>query len=159
HPGQVGGPEPGVPGPDPRPRLAEAGAAGGDADVAEDVEHVPSTDRDPVDRRDHRLWGLADPPVQVLDPEDAVLGRAVVAGLGALLLVAAGAERLLAGAGQDHRPDVLVRPGLEEGVHQLVDGPAAEGVVAGGAVDGGDRRWAFDGVEDVRVVSYVHVAS
>ena len=103
---------------------------GGDREVAEHVQHVAAADRVAVDRGDHRLGDLADQPVQVLDLEQARLRRAVVAGLGALLLVAAGAEGAVAGAGEADDADLGARPGPLEAVDQLVDGARAERVHA-----------------------------
>ena len=101
--GEVAGAEAGVEGADARAGLAELRGVRGDGQVAQHVQHVAAADRDAVDRGDDRLGDVADQPVQVADLEQAALGRAVVAGLGALLQVAAGAERLLAGAGEDDR--------------------------------------------------------
>jgi hypothetical protein len=56
----------------------------------------------PFDRRDDGFRDRPNQPVQPLDLEKPALRRAVVAGLGALLLVAAGTERPVAGAGQHH---------------------------------------------------------
>jgi hypothetical protein len=101
---QVGAAEAGVERADPRPGLPEAGVLGGDREVAHHVQHVAAADRDAVDRGDHRLRAVADQPVQRLDLEQAGLGGPVVAGLLALLLVAADAEGLVAGAGQRDHP-------------------------------------------------------
>ena len=109
-PGEVGRAEARVERADPRPGLAEPCGLGGDRQVAQHVQHVPAADRQAVDRRDDRLGDVADQPVQVADLEQAALGRAVVAGLGPLLDVAAGAERLVARAGEDHRLHAVVGP-------------------------------------------------
>src|SRR5439155_18588328 len=107
---QVGRAEAGVERADARPRLAEAGRVRGDRQVAKDVKDVAAADRVAVHGRDHRLRHLADQAVQVLDLEQPGLGRAVVAGLRALLLVAAGAERAVARAGQADDADLRVGP-------------------------------------------------
>ncbi len=78
------------------PTWPKTRGVGGDRQVAQHVQHVAAADREAVDRRDHRLGHVADRPVQRVDLEQAGLRRAVVAGLHPLLLVAAGAERLLA---------------------------------------------------------------
>src|SRR2546425_11670623 len=51
-----------------------------------------------------------------------------IAALAALLLVAAGAERLVAGAGQHDHADRRIPACVDEGVGQLGDGLRAEGV-------------------------------
>ena len=94
------------------------------------MEDVAAADREAVHRGDDRLGDVADQLVQVADLEHSALGRAVVAGLRALLDVAAGAERLLARAGEDDRLHRVVGPRRAEGLDQLLDGLAAEGVVA-----------------------------
>jgi hypothetical protein len=89
--------------------------------------------------------------VQVDHLEQAVAGRAVVAGLGPLLDVAADAERAGPGPGEDDPTDGLVRPGSLEGVDQLLDGLAPEGVEPIFPVDGDDRRGPVDLVQYVLV--------
>ena len=107
---EVAGAEAGVERADARAGLAEARRVGGDREVAQHVQHVSAADRVAVHRGDHRLGDVADHAVQVLDLEQARLRRPVVAGLGALLLVAAGAEGPVAGAGEAHDADVAGRP-------------------------------------------------
>src|SRR5437870_4298762 len=82
-----------------------------------------------------KLGAVADQPVQVLDLEQPRLGLAVVARLRPLLLVAAGAERLVPRAREAHDPDLGTRPGPFEAADELVDGPGPEGVEAIGTVD------------------------
>src|SRR4030095_5502352 len=84
-----------------------------------------------------------------LDLEETRLGRPVVAGLGALLLIAAGAERLVARAGQRADADRWIRPRRLEAVDQLVDGARAERVHALRPRDRDPREPALDGVGDV----------
>src|SRR5205823_1156749 len=78
-------------------------------------------DREAVDRGYHRFGYFSDQAVQPLDLEQAGSARPVVAALRALLLVAAGAERALAGARQADHADVRARPRAREQVDQLVD--------------------------------------
>ena len=73
HAGEVGRAEPGVERPHPRAGLAEHRVLGGDRDVAEDVEHVPTADGVPVDGGDDRFGDVADEPVQRLHFEQAGL--------------------------------------------------------------------------------------
>ena len=107
---QVGAAEAGVERADARAGLAEARVVGGDRQVAQHVQHVAAADRDAVHGGDHGLGNVADHAVQRLDLEQARLGRPVVAGLVALLLVAARAERLVARAGQHDHADRRGRP-------------------------------------------------
>ncbi|MNM96106.1 hypothetical protein D3C81_1085720 [compost metagenome] len=67
-------------------------------------------------------------------------------------LVAAGAERLVAGPGQHDHADRLVPAGAVEGVDQFQAGLAAERVVALGAVDGDGGDAVVFAVEDIFVV-------
>src|SRR5207247_8666828 len=94
---------------DAGPGLAEDGVLGGDREIAEDVQHVAAADREAVDHRDDRLRDVADRAVQSLDVHRAIEGSARgsgtfgargVAALAPLLLVPAGAERLVPGAGE-----------------------------------------------------------
>src|SRR3954470_2716619 len=128
--GQVRRAEPGVEGTHARAGLAEAGVLADDGDVAQNVQHVPAADGQAVDRGDDRLGDVADQLVQVADLEHAALRGAVVARIGTLLDLAAGAERLLAGSDENDRLDASVRPGGPESGDQLLDRLAAEGVVA-----------------------------
>src|SRR5690606_40789459 len=72
--------------------------------------------------------------------EHAALAGPVVAGLGTLLHVAAAAERLVAGTGEDHAPHLPVRPRGAERGDQLLHRVRRERVVALRAVDRDDRR-------------------
>ena len=80
------------------------------------MQDLPAADRVAGDRREHRLRQPADLHVQVADVEapDALLGDLVVADVAVVAadpLVAAGAERLVAGAGEDDRADLDVVAG------------------------------------------------
>jgi hypothetical protein len=63
-------------------------------------------------------------------------GAAAVIGTFMRRLVAAGAERLAAGAGQYDDADCLAPTGTPEGVEKFVAGFAAKGIVFGRAVEG-----------------------
>src|SRR5262249_59918049 len=112
------------------PRLPEGGRAGRDGGAAQPREDVPAADAGAVDRGNDRLGDVTDEPVQRLDFEDAALGRAVVAGLLALLLVAAGAERAVPCPRQCHDADLPVDPCHLERADQLVYGAAPKSVVS-----------------------------
>ncbi len=77
---------------------------------------MAAADRVAGDHRDHRLRQPADLHVQVADvePADALLGDLVVADVAVVAadsLIAAGAEGLVAGAGEDDRPHLEVVAG------------------------------------------------
>jgi hypothetical protein len=91
----------------------------------------------------------------IADFEHPALGRPVVTGLGALLDVAAGAERLIAGAGQDDRRHRAVGPGGAKRLDQFFDGLAAKRVVTLGPIDRDDRCRFVDLVGDVVVIGQV----
>ena len=149
HPCQIGGTETGVEGADLRAGLPEPGGLGGDAQVAEHVQHVPAADGDAVDGGDDRLGDVPDQLVQVADLEHAALGGPVVPGLRPLLDVTAGAERLLPLAGQDHHLHRLVGPRQPEGLDQLLHRPTTERVVPVRPVDRDHPDGPVDLVPDV----------
>src|SRR5690606_19327489 len=117
---------------------ADRGLLDGDADVAGEYDLAAAGDRVAVDGGDDRLVGL----------EDHLEQRAVLAGhrgvhlaAGAgdvvhLLHVAAGAESLVTGTGDDDRPHIGVVAGLDERLDELLHGVPAHGVAAVRAVDG-----------------------
>ncbi len=118
---------------DPRPCLAEAGVVGGDRQVAADVEDVATADRVSGDHRDDRLRGATDLDLEIEDvePPDALLGDVVVPDVAVVAsdsLVAAGAEREVALAGQDNDADLVVVPREVEGLGQLEQGLRPERV-------------------------------
>ena len=113
---------------------------GGDRQVADEVEDVAAADRVAGDHRDHRLRQAADLDLQVADVEaaDALLGDLVVADVAVVAadpLVAAGAEGLVARAGEDDRADLGVVAGRLEGVAELDQRLRPEGVADLGPVD------------------------
>ena len=126
HACQVPGAVAGVHAAHARARLAEHGRVGGDREVAEHVQHVAAADGEAVDHRDHRLGDVADRAVQRLHVHGALIPG--IAAVPALLLVAAGAERLVAGAGQHDHADRRIPVCVDERVGQLGDGLRAEGV-------------------------------
>jgi hypothetical protein len=111
---------------DPGARLAEDRGVGGDRQVAQDVQHVPSADREAVHHGDHRLRDLPDGAVQGLDVHGtrAVLG---VAAASALLPVTARAEGLVAAPVSTTTPTAGSKR-VEEGSGELGDGPRPEGI-------------------------------
>ena len=140
------------------PGLAEDGVVGGDREVADEVQDLPAADGVAGDRRQHRLRQAADLQVQVAGVEaaDALAGDLVVADVAVVAadpLVAAGAERLLAGAGEDDRGDLDVVARPAEGVAELGQRLRAEGVAHLGPVDRDPRDRLGALVEDVLVLA------
>ena len=113
---------------DLRAGLAEARVVGGDRQVADEVQHVAAADRVAGDHRDDRLGQAADLDVQVGDveaPDGAGLpGSVDVARVAAHALVAAGAERERALAGEDDDADrrVLARRSSASEISTIVCG-------------------------------------
>src|SRR5436190_9542906 len=119
--GEQGRSEAAVEASDARAGLPEDGVVGGDRQIADEVEDVPAADGVPGDHRHHRLRQPADLDVEIADVEaaDALLRDLVVADVAVVAadpLVAAGAERLGAGTGEDDRGDVDVVSGPGEGI-------------------------------------------
>ena len=122
-----------VEGADLRADLAEARVVGRDREVADDVQHVAAADRVARDHRHDRLRQPAHLDVQVGDVEAPDAREAValvlqVAGVAAHALVAAGAERVRALAGEHDHADRLVLAGALERLGDLDDRARAERV-------------------------------
>src|SRR4051794_4712662 len=138
----------------PEPRVVRR-----DRQVAADVEHVAAADRVPGDHRHDRLRAAAHLDLQVEDvqPPDALLGDRVVADVAVVAtdaLVAAGAERLVALAGEDDDADGRVVLRERERLAQLEQGLGPEGVAHLGPVDRDLRdALAVELVADVRVLA------
>src|SRR6185369_3853084 len=100
--GEVGGAESRVDAPDARPHLPEARVLGGEAEIADHLQHVAAADRPAVDGRDDRLRDVADDDVQLLDvePEVGACLPPLVTACAPHRLITARAEGTLAGAGQ-----------------------------------------------------------
>ena len=115
------------------PGLAELRVLGRDRQVADEVEDVAAADGVARDHRDHGLRQAADLHVEVADVQapDALLRDLVIADVAVIAadaLVAARAERLVAGAREDDRADLGVVARAVEGVAKLGQGLRAEGV-------------------------------
>ena len=113
--GEVADAEAAVERPDLRAGLAEAGVVGGDGEVADDVQHMPAADGVAGDHGDDGLGDGADLFLQIEHVEARHAVAADVAGVAAHLLVAAGAERLVALAGEDDDADRRILMGEVEG--------------------------------------------
>ena len=139
---------------DLRPDLAEARVVGGDREVADEVQHVAAADRVAGHHRHHRLGQPADLHVQVGDVEapDARAARDV-AGVAAHALVAAGAERVRALAGQHDHADLAVLARLVQRVGDLDQRLGPERVADLRAIDGDLGDPLGDLVADVLVLA------
>src|SRR6266545_4342124 len=138
---------------DARPGLAEARVVGSDRQVADDVQHVDAADRVARDHGDHRLGQAAELDLPVEDVEAAGARGVDVAVVAPHALVAARAERLVPGAGEDDDADLRVVARDLESLCHLDHGQGTEGVADVGAVDRdlGDPVPGL--VEDVLVVA------
>src|SRR5204862_620146 len=106
-PRQVRGPESCVERADARAGLPEARVIGGDGQIADHVQHMPAADGVAGHHRHHRLGHAADLLLYIEDVEARdLLLRIDVAALAAHALIAAGAERLRAFAGEDDDADL-----------------------------------------------------
>ena len=94
--------------------LAEAGEVLGDREIAGHADFLAAADAHAVDAGDDRLVAAEDRRDHVVEQPHVLAVFLRVAGvvLGIFLGVAAGAERLVAGAGEHHRVDV---PGVARG--------------------------------------------
>ena len=99
-------PQPRVDRADLRADLAEFRRVGGDGEVAQRREHIAAADGEAVDAGDDRLRHVADDRLELVDRQADDAAPVVLALMRAL--VAAGAERLVAGAGQHDGGDRLV---------------------------------------------------
>jgi hypothetical protein len=136
--------------------LAEAGCVRGDREVAADVKDVAAAHGDPVHGGDDRLGDVPDHAVERLDLEPARERGPVVTRLRTLLGVATRAEGPVTGTGQGDDPDAPVGPGALEAPDHLVDGAAAESVVAVGTVDRDPRQPTRHLVGDVGQFFQLH---
>src|SRR5262245_14867134 len=117
---------------------------------------MAAADGEAVDCGDDRLGHVADDPVKGVDFEQTARRRPVVTRLRALLLIAAGAKRLVARAGQADHPDIRTTPRLFEAVHELVDGACAKRVVPLGAVDRDPRQTVLYLVGNISELGHRH---
>ena len=108
------------------PGLTEDRGLRRERQVAKHVEHVTTSDREAVDHRDDGLGDVPDRAVQRLHVHRPLIGR--VASLPALLLVAAGAEGLVARACEHDDTDGPVPASVHERISQLGDRACAERV-------------------------------
>ena len=125
------------------------------------MEHVTAADRIPGDGGDHRLGDVANEVLQVEHIQPRYLVLADVASFTAHLLIASGAERLIAGAGENHHADVEIFAGVRECVDHLGDGQRSKRVAHVRAIDRHPRDAVIALFEDdVLVVAYplpIHV--
>ena len=134
--GQVGGAEAGVETAHLGACLTEDGVLAGDGEVAHQVQHVAAADGVAVH---HGYHGLGQTAYLHLHVEHAQTGHAGIVYIAAAALhvhVAARAEGLVAGAGEQHHAYALGLAAVGEGLRELQRGPGGEGVAVAGAVDG-----------------------
>src|SRR5690606_36498872 len=117
--------------------LAELGVVRRYGEIAHHVQHVATTDRVTGHHGDHGFRAGADVTLEVEHVEVVsafvVLVSTVVA---TDLLIATGAERLLAEAGEYDGADMIVIAGIGQRLPHLFDGAGAEGVAYLRAIDG-----------------------
>ena len=120
--------------------MAKDGIVGGDAQVAEQVQHLAAADGVARHEGDHHLGQAADQPLQVEHVEPGQARLIDVAAIAAHALVAAGAKGPAAivgrpGARQQHHPHGRIITHPRKGVAELLNGAGPEGVALVGAVD------------------------
>ena len=101
----------------------------GDPQVAHHLEDLAATDRVAVDQGDHGDGQGSDLALEVQDVEPGQTVRADIPAALLVALVAARAEGLVAGAGQQDAADRGVIADPPEGIDQFLDRLGAEGVV------------------------------
>src|SRR5581483_6966076 len=134
-----------------RADLPDAHVIGGDGQVTSQVEFVASADDHAVQPRNRRL---ADIPQRVdtrLEPANPlpVVARAPGVLIGVLAHVAAGAEGVLAGAGEHYHRHAVVPRSVGERLGQLPGGDGATAVVDLGAIEGDARHPVLLLVQDL----------
>ena len=132
---QVAGAEAAVEGADARAGLAEHGVVGGDRQVAHHVQDVAAADGEAGHHGDDRQRTAAHLPLELQHVEAVDALGVLVAGVAAHLLVAAGAERQVARAGQDDHADAAVVGRVAQRVHHFLHRQRREGVADVRAVD------------------------
>ncbi len=138
--------------------LAELRRIGRDGHVAQGGENIAAADGKAVDAGDHGLGNVADDRLEFVNRQADDAAAIILAVLGAL--VAAGAEGLVAGAGQHHARHPAVIGGQLEGRDHFLDRLRAEGVVQLGPVDDDPGGPAADFIEDVfELGGFAHGAS
>ncbi len=121
--------------------------------VAQRRQHIAAADGVAPHLRDYRLGHVANDRVQFLDRHaDGSARLAVAIGAVMIRLIAAGAKRLVASAGQHDRADLLVPARLQKSVNQFDAGAGAERVIDLRAIDGDGRDAIFLVVQNVFVV-------
>ena len=118
--------------------LLDEGVLRHDRQVAGELRFVAAADRHAVQTGDDRLAGVQD-ALDVGAEERHVLPVVARGGdvvLGVLLDVAAGAEGLVAGAGEDDHPDRVVEARVAKGGRELFQGACTVGVVILRPLDG-----------------------
>ena len=108
HASQISSSESGIDGAYLRTNLAELRLVGRNRQIADRCKYVAATDRESVDSGDHRLRHVADHALELVDGQADRAPAIVLSVMRAL--VPAGAERLVAGAGQNDNATDLSQP-------------------------------------------------
>src|SRR5882672_511925 len=155
--GQIARAVPGVHAPHARTRLAEDGRVRRDREIAEDVQDVAAADGEAVDHGDDGLGNVADRAVKGFHVHGSLVLR--VAPLPALLLIAARAEGLVAGAREHGDPDGPIPARIQKGLGQLGHRAGPERVPDLGPIDGDPGHAVHLLVEDIRVAHGASVSA
>ena len=132
-----------------RSHLSELRLVRGDGQIADRHQHIAAADGVAVDAGDNRFGNIADDALHFLYRQPDRTAPAVAAVFCVRGLVAAGAERLVAGSGEHDDADVTVPARLAEGLDQFFAGSAVERVVDFRPVDGDGGDAVRFGVDDV----------
>src|SRR6266851_5963403 len=128
-----GGAPAGVDGADLWPDLSELSGVGGNRQVAERREYISAADGKAVDTRDDGLRNIADQSLKLVDRESDDAAAVILSFMRGL--IAAGAERLVAGARQHDARNVAVVGGNLERLNQFFKRLATKGIIDLGPVD------------------------
>ena len=118
--------------------MTELGAFRSDGEIAQRRQHVAAADGIALHPGDDGDRHVANGAMDFFDGQTD--GAAAFVSAIMFRLIAAGAERPVAGATEHDHPDIPVPPGPAERVGQFVAGPGAKGVVDLGAVDNDPGR-------------------
>ena len=128
HASEISCSESGIDRPDLRPDLTELRLVGRNRQVANRRKHVAAADRKPVDPGNDRLGHIANDALELVDGKSDRTAAVILPVMRAL--IAPGAERLVAGAGQNDNTDRFVPAGALKCVDQLFNRLATERIVA-----------------------------
>ena len=139
-PGKVAGAKAAIKTAHPRSRLAKYGVLSRQAQIAQQVQHLATTDRVTGHQGNHHLRQAADQALQIQHIETGQTRLVEIAPIAAHALIAASAKgpatiSRWAGSGKQHHPDPRVVANTRKGVAKLLHGAGPEGVALVGSVD------------------------